>query len=225
MVDMGERPGKSGALLGGAGAIAFGVLTIVAVTMENAPGGGYSEASVVDYLARGHRVAAILAMHLALLAVLGLIWLLAYLREAISVAPENRRAAGIVWGTGLAAAASFAIGWGVLGGQVIAHLEGGSAIVIPPATTYLISEVGVVFIFGSGAILLGFALIALMLNSRGVFPAWLRWLILVAGVCGVAGLAFFTFFVLMLSLAVIGVWLVTTAPRSTSPAVAAQPIA
>jgi hypothetical protein len=225
MVDRSESPGRSGARLAGAGAIAFGVLTVVALTVANTPGGNYSASKVADYLAHGHRVTVIVAMHLGLLGVLGLICLLAHLREAISVVPENRRAGSIVWGTGLAAAASFAIGWGVAGGQVIAHLEGGSDIVVPSAITYLISEVGVVFTFGSGAILLGFALIVLMLNSGTVFPTWLRRLTLVAGVCGIAGLAFFTFFVLMICLAVLGVWLLASARRSTSPVAATQPSA
>jgi hypothetical protein len=222
MVDTSERPGRSGALLGGAGAIAFSVLTLAAVQVANAPGGNYSASSVADYLAHGHRVAVIVVTHLALLGVLGLVCLLAYLREAISVVPENRRAGNIVWGTGLVAAASFAIGWCVVGGQVIAHLEGGKDIVIPPAVTYLLSEVGVVFIFGAGAILLGFALIVLMLSSRTVFPTWLRRLTLVAGVCGIAGLAFFTFFVLLILVAVVGVWLLAAGRESATPAVVTQ---
>ena len=94
---------------------------------------------------------------------------------------------------------------------------------MPSAITYLLSQIGVMFIFGSGAILLGFALIVLMLSSRNLLPTWLRRVTLVAGVCGVAGLAFFTFFVLMLLLAVVGVWLMATARRAASPAVAAQP--
>ena len=121
----------------------------------------------------------------------------------------------IVVGTGLAGAASFAVGWGVIGGQVVAHLEaggsGGTAISIAPDVTYLLSEVGVVFIFGSGATLLGFALIALVIGCRGMLPAWLRWSTLLAGLCGVAGLAFFPFFLLLLWAAAIGVWLLTAA--------------
>jgi hypothetical protein len=223
MVDGSESTGKAGgALLAGVGAIAFSVSTVAALLVANAPGGDYSASTVADYLAHGHRVAVIVVTQLALLGVLGLIYLLAYLRDRLSAAPENRGAGSIVWGAGLAAAASFALGWGVIGGQVIAHLEGGSAIVIPAPVTYLISEIGVMFIFGSGAVLLGFALIVLMLSSRAVLPTWLRRVTLVAGLCGVAGLAFFTLFVLMLLLAVIGVWLVATARRSTSPAMAAQ---
>lgn len=197
-------------LFAGVGAIAFGILTIVAVFVANAPGGNYSASSVTDYLAHGHRVAAIVVTQLALLGILGLICLLAQLRETISVEPASKRAGTIVWGTGVAAAAAFTIGWGVLGGQVIAHLEGGSPIAIPAAVTYLISEIGVVFIFGCGAALLGFSLIVLMLNSRTTLPTWLRRLTLFAGLCGIAGLAYFTFFVLMIWGIVVGSWYLAT---------------
>jgi hypothetical protein len=198
----------------GVGAIAFGILTIVAVFVENAPGGNYSVSSVTDYLAHGHRVAAIVVTQLALLGIVGLICLLAQLRDTISVGPASNRAGAVVWGTGVAAAAAFTVGWGVLGGQVVAHLEGGSPIIIPPAVTYLISEIGVVFIFGCGAALLGLALIVLMLNSRTTLPTWLRRLTLFAGLCGIAGLAYFTFFLLMIWGIVIGIWLLSTRRNS-----------
>jgi hypothetical protein len=199
--------GGRGALLAGVGAIAFSVSTVVAIIAANAPGSNYTASDVSDYLAKGHRIAVIVVMHLALLGVVGLICLLAHLRDTVSVVPENRNAADIVWGTGIAAAASFALGWAVVGGQVIAHLEGGSGLVIAPPVTHLIGELGVVFIFGSGAILLGCAMIVAMLSSRTMFPAWLRRLTIVAGVCGIAGLAFFPFFVLMVWGVVMGVWL------------------
>jgi hypothetical protein len=150
--------------------------------------------------------------------------LLAQLREAIGAA-GNPRAAQVVWGAGVASVASFAIGWGIIGGQVVAHLEGGGAISVTPAVTYLLSEIGVVIIFGCGAILLGFALIVLMLNSGGVLPTWLRTLTLVCGIAGVAGLAFFTFFVLMLWGIAIGVWLVVAGRREPVGELVAQPSA
>jgi hypothetical protein len=202
----------------GIGGIAFSVLTLVAVIVANSPGGNYSAAQVADYLARGHRVAVIVVFHLALLGLLGLIALLAHLRDLL----ENRRAASILWGTGLAAAASFAVGWGIAAGQVIAHLEGGRAIAISPPVTYLISEIGVVFVFGCGAILLGLALIVLMLNAGQLLPGWLRWLTLACGIAGVAGLAFFTFFVLMLWGIATGLWLIAAGRRVTSSNLAVQ---
>jgi hypothetical protein len=198
-------------VLAGVGGIAFGVLTFAAVVLANPPGGGYSASQVADYLAKGHRVGAIVAMYLGWFAVFGLICLLAHLRAAANLAPGHEWATSIFWGTGLAAAASFAVGWGVVGGQVIAHLEGGSGVTIPPPTTYLVSEVGVIFIFGAGAALLGIALVVLMLAVRTtLLPGWLRWLTVIAGLCGIAGPAFFTFFLLLAWGVLIGIWLIAS---------------
>ena len=186
--------------------IAFGVLTVVSVVLSKAPGGGFKPSDAADYLARGHRVVAILSAYLGWIGVLGLICSLARLRELL--APGDRWARNVFWGTGLAGAASFAVVWGVIGGQVVAHAEagggGGTPISIAPDVTDLLSEVGVVF-------MLGLALVALMLGSRGTLPAWLRWATLVAGLCGVAGLAFFPFFLLLLWAVLIGAWLLTAA--------------
>ena len=191
----------------GIGGIAFSVLTVVGIVMAMPPGGGYNESNIADYLAKGHRPVVIVAFYLGLLGILGLIYLLVHLRDAIGATPENHHTATIFWGTGLAGAASFAIGWAVIGGQVIAHLEGGHKIVIAPPLTYLIGEIGVVMIFGSGAVLLGFALIALGLAGRLTFPGWLRWLTLITGLASIAGLAFFPFFLLIIWGIVIGIWL------------------
>ena len=189
------------------------MLTLVSVVLSKAPGGGFNPSDAADYLAKGHRVVGILSAYLGWIGVLGLICLLARLRELVT--PAGEWAANVFWGAGLAGAASFAVGWGVIGGQVVAHTEaggsGGTPISIAPDVTYLLSEVGVVFIFGSGATLLGFALIALMVGARATLPAWVRWSTLIAGLCGVAGLAFFPFFLLLLWAAVIGVWLLTAA--------------
>jgi len=89
--------------------------------------------------------------------------------------------------------------------------------------TYLIGEIGVVMIFGSGAALLGFALIALGLAARVTFPEWLRWLTLIAGVASLTGLAFFPFFLLILWGMVIGVWLLVAGRGSDPSAMAGQP--
>jgi len=207
------------ALAAGLGGIVFSVLTLVAVIVANAPGGSYSASQVADYLASGHRVPVIIVFHLALVGLVGLVALLAHVRDSIA----SRNVASVVWGTGVAAAACFAIGWGVAGGQVVAHLEGGRAIAIPSAVTYLISEIGVVFVFGCGAILLGLALIVLSVSSGEQLPKWLRWLTLVcgiAGIAGVAGLAFFPFFILALWGLAIGLWLLAARrARSASTAV------
>jgi hypothetical protein len=204
----------------GIGGIAFSVLTVIGIVIAMPPGGGYKESDIADYLSKGHRPVVFVAFYLGLLGILGLIFLLAHLRDAIGATPGTQRTATIFWGTGLAGAASFAIGWAVIGGQVVAHTEGGHSIVVAPPLTYLIGEIGVVMIFGSGAVLLGFALIALGLSARLVFPEWLRWLTLIAGVASLAGLAFFPFFLLIIWGIVIGIWLVVASKDADAAAIA-----
>jgi hypothetical protein len=206
---------RSSSAVGGVGAIAFGILTFVAFFLANPPGSTYNATDVASYLAEGHRVVAIVAMYLGWLGVVGLICFLAQLRGYVV---SEGIAGSVFWGTGVTAAASFALGWCVDGGQIIAHLEGGDRLSVAPEVTHLISEVGsVLFIFGSGSAMLGFGLIVLMLASRQTLPGWLRWLTLVAGVCGIAGPAFFTFFLMLLWAIVFGVWLLAQSRRSTTP--------
>jgi hypothetical protein len=195
-------------VIAGAGAIAFGVLTFLAFVVANPPGSTYKASDVERYLATGHRVSVIVAMYLGWLGVLGLICLLAHLRGYLGGVSGDSITRSVFWGAGIAAAASFALGWSVDGGQIIAHLEGGKSLAVSPQVTHLISEVGsVLFIFGSGSALLGFGLIALALGSQQTLPRWLRWTTLVAGVCGVAGPAFFTFYLVLVWSIVVGGWL------------------
>jgi hypothetical protein len=209
-------------LAAGIGAIAFGAMMLAATFISDAPGGNYSSSQVAGYVSSGERASQLLAFFLAMCAIPGLICMLAHIRDAVATRPDRDRAASLIWGSGIAAAACFAIGWGVEGGQIFAHLEGGSAIVIPPAITYLISEIGVVFVFGCGAMLLGFALIVLMVSSLGLMPNWLRRLTLVVGICGVAGLAWATFFALLFGMVAIGAWLVTAGRAQPSHQLAVE---
>jgi hypothetical protein len=194
--------------IAGAGAIAFGALTLAANFLVASPGGGYSRAVVDDYLAPGHRAAALAALLLGLIGVVGLVCLLAELRG-------DGLAGRVVWGTGLAGAASFGVGYAVTAGQVVAHWEGGSAVATAPGLTYVIAEIGVVMIFGSGAMLVGLALLVRV--AAGELGRW-RWPTLVAGLCGIAGLAFFPFFLLLL-------WAIALGVSMLRPAAVSRPVA
>jgi hypothetical protein len=209
-------------VVAGLGAIAFSVLTLVAFVVANPPGGTYKASEAADYVVKGHRPAVFVSALLAMLAVLGLICLLAQLRDAIRVAPDHQLAGLVFWGAGMAAAACFAVGWGVVLAAAAAHAYGGSGLAIAPAVTYLAAEIGVVIIFGPAAMLLGFALIILVLNSRPALPAWLRWLTLLAGVAGIASPVYFPFFLVEIWGIVIGVWLLVGGRRLASPTVGTQ---
>jgi hypothetical protein len=199
--------------LGGIGAVAFGVLTVVALLVADPPGGTYGVSDTINYLAKGHRVALFISFYLGMLGVLGLVCLLAYLREAVAARAENEVAARIFWAVGLTAAASLAAGWGIAVGNGLAHVYGGHHLLITPSVTYLVSEVGSVLIFGVAPVLLGLGLIALMLSVPTVLPSWLRWVTVVGGLAGVLSPAFFPFFIMMLWALVLGVWILVSAQR------------
>jgi hypothetical protein len=208
---------RSRSALAGVGSIAFSVLTIVGLALANPPGGTYKASDAVKYVTKGHHVAVFASVYVLLLAVLGLLLLLAYLRDLLSAAPDGERVARIFWAMGIGAATSFAIGWAIVLGNAIAHAFGGSGVVVDPAVTYLASELGFSVVFGPAAILLGFALIAFVIGGRALVPAWLRWSTLVAGVAGVVSLAFFPAALVLLWGIVMGIWLLVP---SRGPAVA-----
>ena len=205
---------KRARVLAGIGGVAFSVLTIVALAVANPPGGNYKASEAVKYLAKGHRPAVFISMWLFLLAVLGLLVLLAHLRDLISGGPDGARTARIFWATGAASATCFAVGWAVVLGDAMAHAIGGRGVVVPPTVTYLAAELGDAVVFGPAAILLGFALITLMLGSRMTIPAWLRWATLVAGLGGVASLAFFPSVLLIAWGILMGTWLLVTSRKT-----------
>ena len=196
-----------GSTLAGVGGIAFGVFSVIASVVGGAPGGNYAEADVANYVGAGHFPTVVVTGYLAILGVLGLICLLAYLRETIGRPPDSAMVANIVWGAGIASAASFAVGWGLVTGIAVAAAEGGSATSIPHPVTYVLSDTFINVLFGSGAILLGFALIALMLGSRRILPTWLRWVSLVARVLATTAPFFFSAPAVPLWGIVVGVWL------------------
>jgi hypothetical protein len=195
------------------------VLSILALFIASPPGGSYKAKDATTYVAHGHRAAVFVATYLVLIGVLGLICLLARLREAISAADDEQGVAlSIFWGTGLVAAASFAIGWCVNFSPPLAYAfaSGGNPFSIRPREVYAISEIGGVIVFGGAGILLGLALIALALGARATLPAWLRWLTLIAGILGFASMAFFPWFALPIWSVVVGAWLLVSGRASTS---------
>jgi hypothetical protein len=205
-----ERLVHRGSRAAGVGAIAFGVLTVAQLTLANPPGGSYEESAVAEFLTKGHRLVVIALFHLALLGVLGLVVFVAELRR-LAVQSGAEQAGGVISTLGGAAAASFALGWAVHCGLVLAHVEGGDQVVMSPTITYTLSQIGVTFVFGSGAILFGLALLAFAIAAKDAVSPRMRLAIATAGVAGIAGLAFFTFFLQMLLVIGIGLALLLRA--------------
>jgi hypothetical protein len=199
-----------GSVLAGLGAIAFGIMNVVGLEAGGAPGGSYDPASAASYLAIGHFPTVVVTAYLALVGVVGLICALAYLRQSISVDTKPTLSSDIFWGAGLASAAAFGVGWGLVSGIALAAAEGGAGATVPPQQTYVLSDTTLNVLFGSGGGFLGFALIALMLGSGGILPNWLRWVTLAAGVLAITAPFFFTAPAIPIWAIVIGVWLLVS---------------
>lgn len=179
---------RTSSILGGIGAIAFGVLTFVGYLVADWPGGPYNEATARNYASGDHLPLALIGTSVGLLAVAGLVCLLAHLqRRSEASASNGSPVPQIVWGIGLASAAAFAVGWGLVSAQPLAHAEAGVDIPVANTLTYMISEATSAIIFGPAAMLAGIALIIFSTGSGGrVLPAWLWWSTLVTGLIAIA---------------------------------------
>jgi hypothetical protein len=202
--------GKS--LPAGIGALAFGILTFVAFLVASPPGGDYKVSDIVDYVARGHRVAVFVSVYLVVLSSIGLVLLVARLRSAIG---DGARAS-IFWALGIAAAAAWATGYAIVVAVPAAFaFSGGHTVTLTNGVIYTFSEAGFAVMYGAGGVILGAALITFAIGPVAA-PSWVRWSTLVAGVAGLAALAWFPFFLVYIWAILVGVWLIVT-DRAPAP--------
>jgi hypothetical protein len=206
---------RGSAVFAGAGALAFAVLTFAAFLISSTPGGSYSPRDVSDFVAKGHRPAVFISLYLVLFGVLGLISLLARLRQLMG---GESHARAVFWASGLVAAATFAAGWAVASVVPIAMAYGGRGVVVAPPVVYVVVEAGWILLVGAGGVFLALSLIVFALGSRAAVPAWFRWVTLGAGVIGLASAAWFPFFVLLIWALVAGVWMLVADRPALQPA-------
>jgi hypothetical protein len=153
--------------IAGIGAVVFVVALLVGFTLYGPKSGAYSPAETAAFVDQGS-TGLILSIYLFALSIIGLIVLMAYLSAHSCGGGRRDR---IVWGTSIAAAASFLIGWGLYLVPSSAHVAGGPP--IDPAVSYAFISGGFVVLFGVGDLLLGIALLTLAIRGL-VLPAWVR---------------------------------------------------
>jgi hypothetical protein len=198
----------------GFGALAFGILTFVALLIAQPPGGNYSVKDVHSYLARGHRAAVFVAIYVLVVALIGMLLMLWRMRDEIVGARST-----IFWALSVAGSASWLAGFAIVIAPAAAlSFSGGHLDTLSPTLTYTIAEAGWAVAYGAGGILLGCALLTYAVGPVAA-PAWVRWSTLGAGVCAVASIAWFPQFLVFVWAIVIGVWTLVS-KRSTAPSAA-----
>jgi uncharacterized membrane protein len=194
--------------IAGLGALAFAILVFVASVIDSSPGGTYSASDVTDYLKSGHRPIVFVALYMTLLGIVGLLFLLSRLRDAIG----DARRARVFWALSVGGASAFVVGWALHAAAPLAIGYGGN-VSFAPQVTYSIAVCGYI-VLSAGAIMLGLALLTLVLGPVEL-PAWVRWFTLV-GVIGGVTPAFFPFGLFFIWALVLGIWLLAT-DRETVP--------
>ena len=191
------------------GAIAFGVLPIVAFAISNPPGGNYKPSDIADFIASGHRPAVFVSVYVVLLSAIGLLLLLARLRD--SVVGESRPS--LFWGFGVGAVTAWLAGYALAVTPALALAFSGGKL-------DTLSEAGWAVMYGGGGLLLGCALVTFAVGTVTV-PAWMRWATLVAGIAALAALAWFPFFLVYIWAIAIGVGLIVAEARRAPQTAAA----
>ena len=212
---------QRGSVVAGVGGILFAGLWFLTAFVSDPPGGSYSASDVANFVAKDHRTAVFVAVALGLLSALGLLLLLAGLRERVS--GGGSLTATVFWSASILSVTGFAIGWMTVLTVPISRAYGGSSlVVIDPVLTYTITEIGWVIMFAIGGTFLGVALITSAIGSAQAFPTWLRWFTLIVGVIGLVSLAWIPFFALPIWAIIVSLWLIA-AGRTGAPVTQPRP--
>ena len=194
----------------GLGLLAYAIGTPVAFMGIGAPGGDYSDSTVTNFIASGHRVTAIALAYLGAFAALGLLPFAARMRS------ELRSGGDLFWGLSVAGVAASVVGWFMIGGLPVVFAEGGTALAgLPHDVVYAMSEISILVAVGASSFLVGSA--ALVLATRAPLPGALRVFTVVGGVCGLLASFFFPIFLFWLSAIVLGGWMLASRARASAP--------
>lgn len=188
--------------LAGLGGVAFAVLLAIAFLASSPTGGTYSASDVANFVAKGHRVVVVVSVYLVLLAVAGLLALIARLRAL------SGDSTGLIWASGVVGGTSIALGFLLMSSISLARMYGSSAAAIDPRVAYTLAEAGWVLLLGAGGVFLSLSLLGFAISVGDRVPGWVRWFTVVAAVVGLASAAWFPFFILLLWSLVIGGWLI-----------------
>ena len=124
--------------LAGVGGLAFGILAFVALIVASPPGGNYKASDVTSFLAKGHRPAVFISVYLMLIAVAGLLLLLARLRTTI----EGSRGS-LFWAFSVASATAWFAGYLLVAGPSTAlAFSGGIGAHAPQIRTRICAGLG-----------------------------------------------------------------------------------
>jgi len=195
----------------------FTLGTFAALTMAPAPAGNYDLSQIHSYLAPSGRVTIFTGAAIGVLAALALLYYLSALRAGT---PPGR-GRDLLWGSGIAASAGWAIDAAIPG----AYAQGGGHVSLTPSVVYAFGMLSTAMIYGLAMLFTGVAVIIAARQLRTA-PRWWRAAGYIGGACAMLSSAIFPFYLFAAYGVIVGVWgllakgaLVTTPERQPVTAV------
>ena len=191
----------------GFGLLVFGIVTPVALTLSQLPGGGYVEADVVKSIASVSKAGGNAAAFLAGIAALGVLVFANWMRH------ELRSSGDLLWGLAIVGTGLAVTGWFLLGGMGFAISDSAVASSVPHPVVYLVAQMATSVAIVASSLVMGIAI--LVLAARTALPGWLRIASYVGGLGGVTGVIFLPLYFFWLWAIVFGLWAVMGKASST----------
>ena len=185
----------------GVALLVFTLGTFAALTMAAAPAGNYDLSQIHGYLAPGARVTIFAGAVIGVLAAVALLYYLSALRTGM---PPGR-GRDLLWGTGIAAAATAAVGWLIGAAIPIAYAQGGGHVSLTPSVVYTFGVVSSGMIYGPAMLFTG---IAVLIAARQLktAPRWWQVLGYIGGTCATLSIAYFPYYLFAAYGLVVGAW-------------------
>ena len=193
--------------------LVFTLGTFAALTIAPAPAGNYDLGQIHSYLAPSGRVAIFAGAAIGVLAALALLYYLSALRA--DMPPGRGR--DLLWGSGIAAAATAAVGWTIDAAIPAAYAQGGGHVSLTPSVVYAFGNLSAAMVYGLAMLFTGVAVIIAARQLRTA-PRWWRVLGYIGGACAILSSAYFPYYLFAAYGVAVGVWaLLSRAAPVTAP--------
>lgn len=187
--------------LAGTALLVFTLGTFAALTIASAPAGNYDLSQIHSYLAPSARVTIFTGAVIGVLAAVALLYYLSALRA--DMPPGRGR--DLVWGSGIAAAATAAVGWMIDAAIPIAYAQGGGHVSLTPSVVYTFAGLSMGMVYGPAMVFAGVAVVIAARQLRTA-PRWWRVLSYIGGACAILSSAYFPYYLFAVYGVVVGVW-------------------
>jgi len=181
--------------------LVFTLGTFAALTMAAAPAGNYSLSQIHSYLAPGDRAEIFAGAVIGVLAAIALLYYLSALRA--DMPPGRGR--DLLWGCGIAAAATAAVGWMIAAAIPVAYAQGGGHVSLTPSVVYAFAVVSSGMVYGPAMLFAGVAVVIAARQLRTA-PRWWRVLGYIGGACAILSSAYFPYYLFAAWGVVVGAW-------------------